>query len=1089
MSAWSFDPDTREYVARLLWQHLPAFYRIQDQAPRGEDELREFLAVLGAPLALLRQNIEELHANLFIDTCGPDAIALLAELVGTRTLFPDAETNRRDVRGTIGWRRRKGTPRMLEDMARELADDLVVLQEGWQRLQLAQDLDLLRLERVIPDLRPAIAAETADGPLDRMHHALDPRSISATTGRYHPRHVAFWRHVSETWPVAEGKARYRGNHDEPLSAINLAGVDPDPDWRYTVHPLGRRWALRARAIDDDDRLASDRILPMHFATAPGDYFAAKGRFTIHIASLPAAIAEPEREVRAASDLPAELELAQASVDLRVLERPIERWTRSVEFALCTAVIDPGTLLPGVSTIRSTIEFDGGQIAAPIVHDLGPIAADSAVLIRLRAVTGAGCFCPGGTLAIAGGRAAARLASTDDGLARNGYLRGALIVELPPMWLNGNRWLYLAADGSVIAAQSSGSGAIDVPMIDAGGGERTLELDQLLQPGPTAAWPALRTSQASERITRIPPSPGRGPRVMHGGLVLDPVLPNPILAGTACALEFAAQSTDAGTLLYRPMVRLRWLGSDPASAVWEPLADDGTVVADLDDRFTELAIWRETGPSNLQLAIRFVCASEGARMAPAELAWSAYDGRTTLIYLPEQLALASEAIGEWSSVVAYAAFASVVEPAEDGACWAGAGGLARVAEGQIAPLATELVHQRRRLRWRKLCPWDNESLGNRLAGTPEGFLDVDVEHGLFALAIGEPPQFWPAGPASAPIPPNVTVDFEDAYSDHVGARPASREIEIDQRLPTPTRLVTRSGVLTAGSELLDVPRYASLSAALTDISLSPSDHEVVQFEDDSTYVDETPAWPSGIESLIIQAAEHRRPVIVLDSFAPPGGLVYESLTLRGLAWTGADLVLPTATTITIQWCSVLDPADGIGFALADDGQVDIDHCITGPLTLTGPGTLVIRGSAIDAGIGGTAITAALGRVEIERSTVVGTVSMRVLEASEVVFVDTVVVDDRFHGCIRYSSVPEDCVLPRRHRVVEGLPPRFVSLDRHDPAHLRLSPSTAIEIRQGSEDGGEIGVFHDLQAGLRREALLRRLDESIPVGLLSGLIRLD
>ncbi len=1115
MTTWSFDPDTRDYVARLLWDHLPAFYRVQDQAPRGEDELRLFLAVLGAPLALLRQNIEELHANLFIDTCGAEAIPRLAALVGTTTLFPDAETNRRDVRGTVAWRRRKGTPAMLEQMAGELADELVVLQEGWKHVQLAQDLDLLRLDRVAAKLVPAIVAETSSGPLDRMHHAIDVRSISATTGRYHPKHVAFWRHPTTTWPLQEGTAYYRGNHVEPITTITLAGVDPDPDWRYAIHPLGRRWALRARSVDDDDRLASDRIPAMHFASDPSAWFEQPGRFGVRICSLPAAITSQEREVRSASELPAELSLVEGSVSLRVLERASERWIHPVEVALCSARIDGGTLLPDTSTIdppdgpaaatkvRSSIVFDGGSVQAPVVSNSGPVPADSVVLVRLRPVGAGACFMPGATLAIEGGEPSRVLASSHAELALRGYLRGALFVELPPLWVFGERWFYLAGDGSLIACQTSGSGALDVPLIDAGAGEYTLDLDQLVHTGLPAAWPPQAISRSSDRITRIPASPGRGPQILHGGRVFTDALAE-IDVAAECALELGVRHTDAGNVLYEPMVRLRWTGSDPASATWEALDQAGVATADVDARFAELAVWRDTGPNGLRLSVRFVCDVEAARMAPAELAWSAHDGRTTLIYLPEQQALASEALDDWPSEPTYTAFSSVVEPAEDGSCWAAGAGLARVAEGQIAPLDVHGVHQRRRVRWRKLCPWDNESGSDKLAGTEPGWLDVDVEHGLFALALDEPPQRWPSGPVSAPIPPNVSVAFEDAYSDHVGARPASREIELarddegqttGQRLATPTRLVTRSGVLSQvnDAELSALPRYASLKEALGAIAADPNPaaHEVVQFEDDATYPSEAPTWPTNVTSLTIQAAEDHRPVIRLTSFTLPPALAYESLALIGLSWLGADLVLPRCELVELLWCSVLEFADSMTFDLATDGQARVDHCITGGLTLSGTGTLTIFDSAIDAGKdeGLPALTSAEGRIELERCTVIGSCSMRELEASETLFVDPVVVADRFRGCIRYSAVPEGCTLPRRHRVVEGETPRFVSVDRHHPAHLRLTPACSPRIRQGGEDGGEIGLFHDLQAQARREALLRRIDEYTPTGLLTGLIRID
>ena len=55
--SYRFDPDTRAYVARLLWQALPAYYRDKDSPPTGQGELNRFLQVLAAPLAIARQNL------------------------------------------------------------------------------------------------------------------------------------------------------------------------------------------------------------------------------------------------------------------------------------------------------------------------------------------------------------------------------------------------------------------------------------------------------------------------------------------------------------------------------------------------------------------------------------------------------------------------------------------------------------------------------------------------------------------------------------------------------------------------------------------------------------------------------------------------------------------------------------------------------------------------------------------------------------------------------------------------------------------------------------------------------------------------
>jgi hypothetical protein len=173
------------------------------------------------------------------------------------------------------------------------------------------------------------------------------------------------------------------------------------------------------------------------------------------------------------------------------------------------------------------------------------------------------------------------------------------------------------------------------------------------------------------------------------------------------------------------------------------------------------------------------------------------------------------------------------------------------------------------------------------------------------------------------------------------------------------------------------------------------------------------------------------------------------------------------------------------------NVTIAHSLTGPLLLAGGGELRVSDGVVDsgAGLGNAAITANEGRLEMDRVTVFGTVRVLVLEASEVIFNDEAVAIDRFHGCVRYSRVTSGSQLPRVHRVVEDIRPRYVSVDRHHAAHARLAETCPREILRGAEDGSEMGAFRRLQQAQRYEAFVRRLMEYTPAGLQTGLIRMD
>ena len=75
----------------------------------ADEPLRALLALLEQTFSAVHENIEALYHDLFIETCDPWAIPYIADLLGTSHLAGDPATIRRDVAGTIGWRRRRGT--------------------------------------------------------------------------------------------------------------------------------------------------------------------------------------------------------------------------------------------------------------------------------------------------------------------------------------------------------------------------------------------------------------------------------------------------------------------------------------------------------------------------------------------------------------------------------------------------------------------------------------------------------------------------------------------------------------------------------------------------------------------------------------------------------------------------------------------------------------------------------------------------------------------------------------------------------------------------------------------------------------------
>ena len=1125
MSGYPFDEDLLAEVAQRLFQSVPAMHRLPDQPPAGRGELARMLEVLAVPLAVLRQSVQELHADLFIDTAADQMIPYLAGLVGTDLVFPDPDSNRLDVRGTVGWRRRKGTPAALEEMGSDLTAQSVVMLEGWKRVQITQDLNLLRAGRVTPDLRPAVVAEQVSGPLDAMAHVVDVRASTVHTGRYHPRDVAHYIQPTVTFPLP--------------GATPVSLSVPGSDIRFAMEPSGARRGLRARRPAGDRSPFLDRIQERHFAADPGRWFGRDEGFTVAILGLPAGIALPAGTdaATAADRTPAatvaDRVLGRGTVRLTALDLPRRGWRGPVRIELGMAAVGglgSGTWHPTASfDVRSTIELDAAGMLSTTPAGTAALGGVRVPLLRITTPGATGRFLPGVILELASDHPGAATAAPQDLLASEGFLRGVLHVAVPPLQIAGDRMLLVAADGSLY---DGGTTAAPRSMPEAGG-EPVLAPDARLTTGPGPAWPPLPARAQPDLVTSVPSAHGRGPAVAHGAVPVRVAggTVTAIPAAAASALTFAMQVDSPGGAAFRPFQRLAWAGGDPAGGQWEVLGADGLPVsaAAAPGEYAQVAGDRERLAGSFALAVRFECSEPGASLCPGEVAWTGDDGTTVLIHLPQLDAVAPGPGDPWPLDPRFSVASEPVRAGQDGSTWAsGSTASRRMSLGAVAPITQAAGLRRRVVSGRRLCAWSREdwaaSPPETLPLTPDGHLDVDVMHGLFAFSAAEPPLAWPPGPAGPP-PPNVTCDQQDAATMQVGARPAAREPVLNRRLPAPTRLVSRNGVLQPGTPRTGaaLPVYPSPQAALDAISagwlaLTADDvaaaggqlHEVVQFEDSASYPVAALTWPSPPPvaarlSLTVQAAERERPMLLMDPAAtwvvPPGAAAYEQLSFTGMAWGGAGwpgATLPPAAQVDLTLCTVLDGGNTLRVADRPGASLlSVTLCQTAGLELAGTGEIAVRDSIVD--VTGAeplsppappaAIAAPAGTVVLDRVSVGGDVLARVLECSEVIFDGAIEVEDRFHGCIRFSRVASAVGLPRSHRLAVGTPVPVVSRNRLDPAWWRLRADGDPAITRGAENGSELGVFAQTQAAARLAGFERRLAEFTPVGLATGVIRID
>ena len=168
-----------------------------------------------------------------------------------------------------------------------------------------------------------------------------------------------------------------------------------------------------------------------------------------------------------------------------------------------------------------------------------------------------------------------------------------------------------------------------------------------------------------------------------------------------------------------------------------------------------------------------------------------------------------------------------------------------------------------------------------------------------------------------------------------------------------------------------------------------------------------------------------------------------------------------------------------------GRVELDSCAMRRLVVqsidTSAPVVDARSSLL------RSLVTARGMARLEYCTVLDTTLVEVPQASDCIFLGPIRKDfgtsqPPDSGCLRYS------------RVVRNQPPggmEFTAVTQQVPVFDSTSygqrgcgvlhPATPQAIRQGAEDGGEMGVYHDVYLSLLAEAVMDKLADYMPVGL--------
>ena len=213
--------DFTTYYSEKLWSLVPEIYRLDDGQADPPGVLRAFIDVVAEQLARVRRSQDRLWDDQFIDLCDEWAVPYIGDLLATRTISAlDGRGRRADVAKTIYYRRRKGTPRVLEELADDIAGWSGKIVEEFRRLDRVRyrlDPPVAALAGAVTgtypggwaDLRSVRGAELAGTPFDEYFYTPDVRRTRGRSGRYNIPKFTLHVYRLQAWPLEDVTPRAR----------------------------------------------------------------------------------------------------------------------------------------------------------------------------------------------------------------------------------------------------------------------------------------------------------------------------------------------------------------------------------------------------------------------------------------------------------------------------------------------------------------------------------------------------------------------------------------------------------------------------------------------------------------------------------------------------------------------------------------------------------------------------------------------------------------------------------------------------------------------------------------------------------------
>lgn len=212
-----------DHYSELLYSLLPELYRKKDY---DTQELKRFLSIIGEEAGALRENMDELWYDFFIETCHDWVVPYIGDLLGANLVFNDASRNRVIVKKTIPWKRSKGTMKGLEDVARGITGWGVNTVEFFELLNWSQNMNHIKLDKpCTPDIKNIYTLDKLNSSDDTIPHTADMRNPTRQQGWYNIKNLGYFFFTKQV---------YQLEHTTPKSISSA---------KYGFSPIGRDVSL------------------------------------------------------------------------------------------------------------------------------------------------------------------------------------------------------------------------------------------------------------------------------------------------------------------------------------------------------------------------------------------------------------------------------------------------------------------------------------------------------------------------------------------------------------------------------------------------------------------------------------------------------------------------------------------------------------------------------------------------------------------------------------------------------------------------------------------------------------------------------